>query len=122
MNTVTLATAVEQAKKFSDLLTNTRDISLDTEPLQPLHYHAEYFSRADIEAILSQNECDGIRIYHALDNNEKSILLIVGATTDRDLLPVSSGNTNSINRIILSAEENLRCPPMCVNDSLLNSL
>jgi len=122
MKTVPIDIAIEQAKRFTDLLAHRESFSLEKEKPQPFHYHAEYFSKADIEAVLSQNGCEGIRVYHALDDDGKAILLIVGATRDSDLLPVDSGRMESTDNIILCADENLRCPPMCTDNGLLSNL
>ena len=81
---VPLAIAKKQTELYRTLLSN---ISRDSPCGKALYYRAEVFSRADIETLLSQKGCDGIRIYHAIDEKGRSVMLMVGKTNIDDILP-----------------------------------
>jgi len=89
-------------------------------------YTAEFFDKESLLKVLNQPDCDGIRIYHALNDDEKHTLLIVGVSGVNDMVGVI--NTNAVTNntggddttppedIILESEENQRCPPTCTNE------
>ena len=71
---------------------------------------AEYFGQEAIKAILQQENCVGIRIYYALDENMVKKLVLVGVDQ----------NENDLYNGLL-AERGLVCPPICpANNSPLN--
>ncbi len=70
---------------------------------------SHFFGRDIINKILEQNDCMGIRIYYALDENGKKQLIIVGA---------DSKENDIYNGII--AERSYGCPPFCPINSPLN--
>lgn len=71
---------------------------------------AHLFERDIIEAILAQEDCVGIRIYYALNNNGEKRLIICGVTENEDDIYLG-----------LLAETSLRNPPHCGASNPLNS-
>ena len=71
---------------------------------------AHFFGKDAIEAILSQENCVGIRIYYALDQNGAKQLIITG--TDANQNDLCNGKL---------AERSLPCPSMCSETNPLNS-
>ena len=73
----------------------------------------ETFDRADLDDILRQNDCVGIRVYYGMDSNYKMHATIVGVDSyDADILP--SGSEKIL-------EQGKRCPTDCPPTSPLNS-
>ena len=71
---------------------------------------AHAFGKDAIQAILDQNNCVGIRIYYALDEDGHKQLIIVGVNSqDNDLYEG------------LLAERSYRCPSTCSSNNPLNS-
>ena len=71
---------------------------------------SEYFGQEAIKAILQQENCVGIRIYYALDENMVKKMVLVGVDQ----------NENDLFYGVL-AEKGLVCPPSCpANNSPLN--
>ncbi len=68
-----------------------------------------YFGRDAIQGILAQNNCVGIRIYYALDENGVEQFVVVGVKEDGDDL--YDGEI---------AQHALLCPPYCPQSSPLN--
>ena len=65
-----------------------------------------YFSKHSILKILDQQTCVGIRIYNAIDDDEKNTYVVVGVTVDeKDMV---DGEL---------AEFVVGCPPRCPDDS-----
>lgn len=80
----------------------------ETHPNQTI---AEFFGKEAIQAILSQPECVGIRVYYGQEpNTNKKHLILVGAKANKD---------DIINGFI--AERALTCPSFCPNKNSLNS-
>lgn len=71
---------------------------------------AHFFGKDIIKDILAQEGCMGIRVYHALDENNKRQLIMVGANADEQDL---------FNGIV--AERSVLCPPWCSGGNPLNS-
>lgn len=69
---------------------------------------AYYFSKTNVQSILDQTDCDGIRIYNAIDENGNHTLVIVGTDDDSDM---TDG---------LLLDRAGTCPPNCDDDSPLN--
>lgn len=94
------------------------DIPLDTAVEWTANYRAtiqagavkaHYFGGSAIRAILDQDNCVGIRIYYALDDQGAKQLIIVGVDdTESDLY----------NGLI--AERSLKCPIYCDSSSPLS--
>jgi hypothetical protein len=91
-----LDTAAEWTKNYRETITMGGTVS-------------HFFGRDIINKILEQEDCMGIRIYYALDENGKKQLIIVGA----------DANENDIYNGII-AERSVTCPPYCPTNSPLN--
>ena len=73
----------------------------------------ETFDRADIDTLLAQEGCVGLRIYLGMDNNALVKVVLVGVDANNDDL------LDADNSIIV--EMGRRCPVDCPNPSPLNS-
>lgn len=62
--------------------------------------YAHFFGRDILEQILDQEDCMGIRIYYALDDDEVSQLILVGVNAEEEDLYEG-----------IVAERSLPCPP-----------
>lgn len=71
---------------------------------------AGYFGKGAIQGILDQQGCVGLRIYNAIDDNNKRTLVVVGVTVDNK--DISDGEL---------AEFMIGCPPYCDQGSPLFS-
>ena len=71
---------------------------------------AHFFGREKLEAILDQEDCMGIRIYHGLDENGKKVLVLVGAKADEN---------DMVDGVIV--EKSIACPSKCSQNNRLNS-
>lgn len=71
---------------------------------------AHYFGKARIQAILSQEDCVGMRTYYAISNDGVKQLVIVGVDE----------NGNDLYNGLL-AERSYHCPPQCSASNPLNS-
>lgn len=120
-HTVPLERAVATAGAFKKIAADPRNIQARSNSV---YFTCERFSREDIEAILNEDDCTGIRLYHALDSSGKAIVYIVGVKGNKDLLPSkrsengkqkpdSSFETSKYYYII---ESDGRCPDSCPED------
>lgn len=101
-------------------LTHDQDhsISLSTASEWTANYRGKYpnqikghaFGKDAIEAILAQDDCIGIRIYYALDDDGVQQLIITGVDSAGDDLYDG-----------LLAERSMPCPPVCGSKNPLNS-
>lgn len=71
---------------------------------------AHFYGKDAIQAILDQEDCTGLRIYYALDNNGKKQLIIVGADDDE----------NDLYEGVI-VERGYSCPANCGAENPLNS-
>ncbi len=70
-----------------------------------------FFGRKAILALLDQKGCVGIRYYYGLDENDKQVLVIVGADSDENDL---------IGEDYLAMEMSIPCPNHCGEENILN--
>ena len=82
--------------------------------------NSETFVLADVQALLNQTGCSGLRIYYGMnpDYTVHAILVAVDET-GKDIV----NNTNKLNSTDddpLILEEGKRCPPVCPDDSVFN--
>ena len=70
---------------------------------------AHTFGKTNLNDILNQNGCVGIRIYHGIDDSGVPCLVLVGVTAEQ---------TDLTTGIVL--ERGVLCPPYCDNNSPLN--
>ena len=71
---------------------------------------AYYYNKSNIESIISQNGCDSLRLYRAVDSNSKDCLVLVGVD--------ASGNDMTGGVLISKGDP---CPSTCDTGSTLNS-
>jgi hypothetical protein len=69
-----------------------------------------FFGKERFIAILEQTDCVGIRIYNGIDDNDKPVLIMVGAKANEDDL---------VDGIIL--DKATPCPNNCGRANVLNS-
>ena len=94
------------------------DISLDVAAEWTENYRnanpgavkGHYFGKTAIQAILSQDDAVGIRIYYALNDKGEKQLIITGV----------DANENDLYEGLL-AENSITCPPKCGVSNPLNS-
>ena len=98
-HTITLAAAAAWTKNFRDTLVAGQDATI-----------GHYFSKSYIEEILAQDDCVGIRIYHALDGDGNRQLVIAGVKSNEDDLGQG-----------IIAEHGLKSPPRGGASNSLNS-
>ena len=70
---------------------------------------AHFFGRNIIQRILDQRDCVGIRVYYALDNGEKQLIMVGVDAKENDLYEG------------IIAERSYGCPPYCGQSNPLNS-
>lgn len=89
--------------KGSDLTKNYRDVN-------PNKVKGFAVSKDLIEDILEQDDCDGLRVYNALDEDSKPQLVVVG---------IDSSENDLTSGVIIS--ELRPCPSYCGGNNTLNS-
>lgn len=94
---ISLLTASTMTKNYRDTITTGTTI-------------AHYFNRAIIDAILDQQDCTGIRMYYALDNDGRKQLVLTGVD--------SSGN-DLYNGVL--GDRSVCCPFNCSTANPLNT-
>jgi hypothetical protein len=111
---ISLAEAIEMTARFRD---NRNSILGETYQEQNILPICETFSKSAIEDVLSQDGCEGFRIYYGMDENLKIHAILVGVNDENeDILPSEIEETGGV---IL--EDGQRCPPSCPPASPLNS-
>lgn len=93
---IPLATAAEWTKNY--------------RTANPAQTKGHFFGKEYIQSILAQENCVGIRIYYALDENGAKQLILVGV----------DANENDLYQGII-AERSFKCPPFCGVNNPLNS-
>ena len=80
--------------------------------------NSETFTVADVQAVLNQPGCKGLRIYYGMkpDLTIHAILVATDAA-GKDLVKKNKTNGDEDDLIL---EEGKRCPPQCSDDDLLN--
>jgi hypothetical protein len=75
----------------------------------PGEVQAQFYGKDLLKQILSQSDCAGIRIYHAIDDEGARVLVLVG---------VDSNENDQYTQTIV--ERGLPCPSHCGGGSPLN--
>ena len=70
---------------------------------------SHFYGKNNLTEILEQKDCQGIRIYHGIDDGQKNLIL-VGADGDEN---------DMINGVLV--ERGVPCPPRCKEKNVLNS-
>ncbi len=76
----------------------------------PTAVKAHFFGEVIIQNILNQANCMGIRMYHALDNNNAVQIVLVGVDTNGD--DMTAG---------IIADMSQPCPTTCGNNTVLSA-
>jgi len=77
----------------------------------------ETFDRQTFDQILSQPDCQKIRLYFSMDKDLKLRIIIVGVNSkDQDILPAATANDGGGS----IGEQGSLCPPYCPPTSPLN--
>ena len=74
---------------------------------------SETFNREDFDKLLSQADCEGIRLYYGMDEELKVHIIAVGVNSRNEDIAVDSGS--------VLIENSFRCPVTCPPASVLNS-
>jgi hypothetical protein len=96
-HTITLATASAMTKNYRDTVSATATI-------------AHYFGKSDLQDLLNQQGCVGMRIYYGIDGDGKKQLVLVG---------VDSSENDLYNGILL--DRSVTCPDYCSSANPLNT-
>lgn len=84
---------------------------------------SETFNRQALDQLLATPGCAGLRIYYGMDEALKVHTVMVAVNDlNQDILPASAQTVSVANAddpVIV--EEGQRCPPICPDDSPLNS-
>ena len=70
---------------------------------------SHFFGQENINSILNQRGCVGIRMYHGIDNGKKNIVLVGVDANENDLIEGTI------------VEKGVNCPPRCPKANELNS-
>ena len=77
--------------------------------------NSETFAAADVQALLNQAGCCGLRIYYGMKSALDIHAILVGVNeAGQDILPEAKMITTAEEGLIL--EEGKRCPPLCPDD------
>ena len=116
--------SLEQAISMTSSYRANRETIVATEyrgqDILPL---SETFNRQAFDQLLATPDCAGLRIYFGMDENLKIHAVIVAVNAlNQDILPLSNnGSVSSGTDDVVLLEEGQRCPPICPEDSPLNS-
>ena len=117
---VSVDSARAQVRRYMSLLDTTRrdTAQLNAGKIRTFFYSAEFFSKKNLQAILSESGCDGIRIYHAINRNGRGTLLILGVRGNNDMLPDTTNRAAATvydagYYVVDAEDENLRCERNC---------
>ena len=108
----------DEAITMIGLYRDMREQILKTEYCgQNILCDSETFNATDVQALLNQVNCNGLRIYYGMkpDLTIDAILIATDASGN-DL--VGANNITAVGDLIL--EEGKRCPPQCPTASILN--
>ena len=102
---ITLAKAREMVARYSASKTEILKPSYSAESI---FITSETFQRDDLDALLLQEGCAGLRIYFSMDENLSVRTILVGVTAgNQDILTSAAGDEGVI------VEEGRICPPEC---------
>ena len=116
-NFITLTIAKQVTLSYRQ---NKETILATTYQNQNILALSETFSRTDIELLLNQSGCMGIRIYPGMDTSDKVHAILVGVNeNDEDMIVPDNQLLSEDDGLIL--ERGVRCPEDCPPESDLNS-
>lgn len=109
-------------EKASSATTAYKEISSRADNIEArsksVFFTSEVFTKDDVLAVLNEDSCTGIRIYHGLDSSGKAVIYIVGTNGKKDLLPSKKSmrrqKTDSMEaHHFYILESDNRCPDIC---------
>ena len=107
---IPLSQAIEMTVKYRDDMEMILDPEFRNKAVLPL---SETFNREDIDRLMDQAGCEGIRLYYSMDDKSKFHMIIVGVNErNEDIL---------VDQNALIIESAVRCPAVCPPSSPLNS-
>lgn len=114
---IDLTTAIEMTTAYRADREAMLDFPYRNNKTLPL---SETFNRADIDVLLAQPACEGLRIYFGNDEHARMHAILVAVNeNNEDILPSLTASLNPEEDIILELSQ--RCPDMCPPESPLNS-
>ena len=109
---ITLQQAIEMTTRYRE---NKDQILTDLFKGKDILPVCETFDRQTFDQVLSQPDCQKIRLYLSMDKELKLRMIIVGVNAkDEDILPPAADDGGSI------GEQGFPCPPYCPPTSPLN--
>lgn len=117
---ISLNQAVEMVNRYSENRENILDTQYRQQNILPL---SETFNRGAFDALLEEDDCEGIRIYYGMDANLQIHAIVVGVNAqNEDILPPLAQNiTNTVTDNPKIVEEGQRCPDICPPKSPLHT-
>lgn len=116
-HSISLAEAKKMIRKFRE---DKDKIVRDEFKGQHLMPHCESFDRTAFDALLTREDCKGIRIYYGMKDTPHIHAIIVGFDENgKDILPQAGVITDSTDPTII--EGGTTCPPICPVSSDLNT-
>jgi hypothetical protein len=107
------STMINRCKAQKENILDAHQKGLGIVPL------CETFERSAFEAILSDTNCTGVRIYAAMDSNLKIRFVITGINASK--VDIFLSDTSGHTPIPSVIENGTRCPDTCPPDSQINS-
>jgi hypothetical protein len=112
---INLTSASALTTRFRSNRNSVLQTQFQSDDILPL---SETFNRNDIDLLLAQDDCAGIRIYYGMDADLKLHAVLVAVNEDNeDILPSTVANNGED----IIVEEGQRCPIFCPTASPLNS-
>jgi hypothetical protein len=117
MSGISLTAAVEMTSRFRTERENILIPELRGQDLLPV---CETYDRAEIERLLAQAGCAGLRIYYGMYADKTVHAVLVGVTADdADILPATGALAAGTDEGEI-VNDGWRCPPTCPPASDLN--
>ena len=112
--------SLDEAVKMTSLYRNEYPkILAETMRGKDILPRSETFNREAYDKVLSQEGCEGIRLYYSMDDKYKIHIIAVAVDAqNRDILPINE-NRSVVEDMII--ENGARCPLTCPPNSELNS-
>jgi len=82
---------------------------------------SETFNGLDVESLITQAGCRGLRIYYGMKDDLQVHAILVGVDANGNGLFYRNANVMELIPLDLIMEDGQRCPPACNDDDLLNS-
>ena len=113
--------SLQEAEEMTARFRNNRDVVLAAAYKgENILANSESFDRAELDQLLREPDCAGLRIYYGMDEKLLVHTILVGYNSKgEDILPARvSAGAGDDNTIIM--EKGIRCPDECPPPSPLN--